>query len=92
METAFDVLRTVNVVLAGGCCALLITSLMNRWEQLNRRTRHLAMWFSLFLAWAAYVMVESLAVDLEPLVRVPLLTVLLLGVLHRLVWKFDQSD
>ena len=86
-----DTLRIANVALSGISCTLLIATLIRRWEKLPVRVQRIGAWVAGLLAVVCYAHAEALALDLEPGLRVPAMTIVLLGLIVSILYQFDRE-
>ena len=86
-----EALRLTNIGLSAIACHLLVVTMVRRWDSLTRRLRRITPWLCALLAYICYGTGESLALDVEPGPRIPVLTVVLIGLIWSILWRFNED-
>ena len=87
----WDVLRLLNIMLSVIAQVGLTMAVVFRWEEFTPRLRRITPWLiSVFAVWC-YGIGEQLANETEPGLRVPLATLVLLGLDSSLFYHFREG-
>lgn len=88
----WDYFRWVNVILSMAVVSLLIAGTWHRWASMPARYKRMAPWLIGTYVVIAYGSGEAVALDVQPGVRVVLLTCNLMGLVVAILYRITDDD